>query len=86
MVTIAKRGERDLAAVPVQERKKIIEGLRQLGEESPNVDVKALAGHAGWYRLRVGNWRVLYFSDDQGVIIERIVNRRDLERSVRNLP
>ena len=75
-----------MAAVPVQERKKIIDGLRQLGEESPSVDVKALAGHAGWYRLRVGNWRVLYFSDDQGVIIERIVNRRDLERSVRNLP
>ena len=75
-----------MAAVPVQERKKIIDGLRQLGEESPNVDVKALAGHVGWYRLRVGNWRVLYFSDDQGVIIERIVNRRDLERSVRNLP
>ena len=75
-----------MAAVPVQERKKVSEGLRQLGEESPNVDVKALAGHAGWYRLRVGNWRVLYFSNDEGVIIERIVNRRDLERSVRTLP
>ena len=85
-MTISKRGERDLAAVPVQERKKIIEGMRQLGEESPNVDVKDLAGHAGWYRLQVGNWRVLCFSDVQGVAIERIVNRRDLERSVRTLP
>ncbi len=85
-MTISKRGERDLAAVPVQERKRVSEGLRQLGEESPSVDVKALVGHTGWYRLRVGNWRVLYFLDDDGVIIERIINRRDLERSVRTLP
>jgi mRNA-degrading endonuclease RelE of RelBE toxin-antitoxin system len=48
--------------------------------------VKALAGHPGWYRLRVGSWRVLYFSDPPGIVAERIVNRRDLERAVGTLP
>ena len=85
MVTISRRGERELAGVPIGERKRLIDGLRQLGEEVPNVDVKALAGHPGWHRLRIGNWRALYFSDTKGVVVERIVNRRDLELAVRTL-
>lgn len=49
------------------------------------MDVKSLAGHPGWYRLRLGDWRVLYYSDPPGIVVERIVNRRDLERAVATL-
>ena len=35
---------------------------------------------------RVGDWRVLYLSDPPSVMIDRIVNRRDLERDLATLP
>jgi len=48
--------------------------------------VKAIAGHAGWFRLRVGDWRVLYRRvSASGMLVARIVNRRDLDRAVAQL-
>ena len=69
----------------MKDRDAVVGGLRGLAREDANLDVKALTGHPGWYRLRVGNWRVLYYSDPAGIVIERIVNRRDLERAVNTL-
>jgi mRNA-degrading endonuclease RelE of RelBE toxin-antitoxin system len=64
----------------------MLEGLRALADERPGADIKALAGHRGWYRLRVGDWRVLYLSDTPGIRIDRIVNRLDLARALDTLP
>jgi hypothetical protein len=71
--------------VAASERKAIADGLRALARGDANLDVKPLAGHPGWYRLRIGSWRALYFSDVDGIVIDRIVNRRDLERAVDTL-
>ena len=86
-VTVSRREERDLRRVQTNDRKAVVDGLRALAREDANPDVKALAGHPGWaghprwYRLRDGNWRVLYYSDPHGIVVERIVDRRDLERT-----
>lgn len=85
-MTVSPRGERDLRRVPVGQRLAIVEGMHALADERPGADIKALAGHRGWYRLRVGDWRVLYLSDPPGIVIDRIVNRRDLERALATLP
>ena len=85
-VTVSPRGERDLRRVPVGQRLAIVEGMHALADECPGAEIKALAGHRGWYRLRVGDWRVLYLSDPPGIVIDRIVNRRDLERALATLP
>ena len=85
-MTLSPRGERDLRRIPEKQRLAIVEGLRALADEHPSADIKALTGHRGWYRLRVGDWRVLYLSDPAGVMIDRIVNRRDLERALATLP
>jgi len=44
--------------------------------------VKKLAGGAGEYRLRVGDWRILFTFEDDGqtVLVLRIANRRDAYR------
>jgi mRNA-degrading endonuclease RelE of RelBE toxin-antitoxin system len=85
-ITLSPRGERDLRRVPVSQRLATLEGLHALADEHPGADIKALAGHRGWYRLRVGDWWVLYLSDPPGVRIDRIVNHRDLERALATLP
>ena len=45
-------------------------------------DVRKMAGSSGLYRLRVGDWRVLFTLDDGGrtVAIARVLNRRDAYR------
>jgi mRNA-degrading endonuclease RelE of RelBE toxin-antitoxin system len=73
---------------------------QQLTADPPpdNLDIKALQGRAPWLRLRVGDWRIIYrpltreeldrlnVSDQpEGYLVARIVNRRDLERTLRTL-
>jgi mRNA-degrading endonuclease RelE of RelBE toxin-antitoxin system len=85
-ITLSPRGERDLRRVPDRQRLAILEGLHALADDHPNAEIKALAGHRGWYRLRVGAWQVLYLSNPPGVMIDRMVNRRGLERALATLP
>ena len=85
-VTLSARGGRDLNRVADRQRLAILEGLRALADEHPSADIQALAGHRGRYRLRVGDWRVLYLSGPPGVMIDRIVNLRDLEGALTSLP
>ncbi len=50
--------------------------------ESGAGDVKALKGHVGEYRLRVGDWRVLFALDaSQGqIVVQRVRHRREAYR------
>ncbi len=45
-------------------------------------DIRKMAGGSGLYRLRVGDWRILFTLDDGGrtVAISRVLNRRDAYR------
>ena len=42
-------------------------------------DVVKLAGQGGLYRLRVGDWRVIFAYEDGGLVVLalRVLNRRD---------
>ncbi len=65
-----------------------------------NLDVQGLAGHRPWLRLRVGDYRVIFRrltpaevrrldlsgATETGVLVERVISRRDLDRAVRSLP
>jgi len=59
-----------LAKLPADVRHRIQEALRQLAEDANTgkLDVKALQGRDG-FRLRVGQWRVIYQKDDSAMII-----------------
>jgi len=65
-----------------------------------NLDVRSLRGHAPWRRLRVGDYRLLFRSmtvselhgawaqgiaAERGMLVVRIVPRRDFERVVSRL-
>lgn len=87
-VTLASRAQRDLKSIDKPDRQRIVTALRELAADPPpdNLDVRPLAGSPPWRRLRVGTWRVLYRPAEPDVLlIARVVNRRDLERAVRNL-
>ena len=45
-------------------------------------DVVKLSGQGGLYRLRVGDWRVIFAYEDGGLVVLalRVLNRRDAYR------
>jgi mRNA-degrading endonuclease RelE of RelBE toxin-antitoxin system len=93
---LARRARRDLQRLEKGELRRVRRGLEQLAEESKNLDIKALAGHAPWKRLRVGDSRIIfrelsseeeksYTSGQKTLLVERIVDRADLDRVTRTL-
>ena len=62
-----------------------------------NLDIKVLTGRAPWLRLRRGEYRVLYrpltsselraltASEQAGFLVERVIERGDLERAASTL-
>ena len=62
-----------LARMPLKIKTKIVDKLHQLNEnpDNPSLDVKKLKGSSA-YRLRVGQYRVIYSRIDDQLIIEVI--------------
>lgn len=74
----------DLAGIARRDRRtvqRIVDAVNRLAEHNLG-DVRKLAGTAGEYRLRVGDWRVLFTFEDNGqtLLISRVLNRRDAYR------
>ena len=71
------RAERFIRKQPPNEQRRILAAIYKLPDEG---DIKAMRGHKGLYRLRVGDYRILY-TVDHDVLIVRIVdagNRGDI--------
>jgi mRNA interferase RelE/StbE len=99
-VRVSKRAEKDLRRIgPGQELDRIEQAIENLAREPPlpSLDIKPLVGREPWRRLRIGPYRVLYRpitreelgavgrTYQQGVLIERVVHRRDLETAAKSL-
>ncbi len=91
-IELATRAVKDLRRLDRPDRDRIRDALQQLAAGAENLDIKALTGSAPWLRLRVGDWRVLYRPltdaeepDGAGLLVARVVNRRDLLRAVGTL-
>lgn len=69
-LTYLKRAEKALLAMPRTTAHLIRDKLRQLAVDpyAPNSNVTKLQGREG-YRLRVGDWRVIYEIRDDRLII-----------------
>jgi mRNA interferase RelE/StbE len=78
-IEIKPKAEKDLRRIPVEQGKAIAERILLLSDGLRG-DVKRLTNFFPEYRLRVGDWRVLFEVDGKKVIIYRIVNRRDAYR------
>lgn len=73
----------------------IVEALPHI--DAPNADVKSLASRPPWRRLRIGSHRVVFrmlgveelaaldATSAQGVLVARVVHRRELERAIGSL-
>ena len=77
-IMLSKAANRTLAKLPANVRRTITVKLMELANDpyAPNSNVTAMVGVAG-YRLRVGDWRIVYSLDDavRVLFVERVGSR-----------
>ncbi|MBI2346912.1 MAG: type II toxin-antitoxin system RelE/ParE family toxin [Deltaproteobacteria bacterium] len=80
---IARSAEKEFAAIPTKDRDRFTMKISQLVHQPRPHGVEKLAGTHGYYRIRQGDWRVVYQIDDaQGlVVITKVGHRREVYRS-----
>lgn len=70
------RAIKDLKLIPVDQRERIIEKIELL-QNNLTGDIKRLTNFTPEYRLRIGNYRVLFEVDQQTIFIYRVKHRKD---------
>jgi mRNA interferase RelE/StbE len=81
-----ERAVGQLRAIPQPAAMTILQALTPLGDDPrrPNADVKKLAGYEDRYRLRVGDYRVIYEILDKQLVIlvVGVGHRREISRAM----
>ena len=81
-----ERAVRQLRAIPQTAALTILRALTPLGEDPrrPDADINKLTGYTDRYRLRVGDYRVIYeIADEQLIIlIVGVGHRREAYRAL----
>ena len=78
---IKSSAAKELAALPAKDRKRIARKLQRLASEPRPAGTEKLSGHEK-YRLRQGDYRMLYSVDDgeRALVIVKIGHRREVYR------
>ena len=81
-VLIERGVERDLKRLPLREFNRIVRAMKELTHDPRPSGSRKLVGSERDWRLRVGDYRVLYEIDDAGKIIRvlHVKHRRDAYR------
>ena len=75
-IEIRARAEKELSKIPKRDAMRIAEAILAL-QGGLKGDIKKLTNHEPAYRLRVGDWRVLFDILPEKIVIQTIKNRRD---------
>ncbi len=80
-IYILRRAQKELSRIPARSFGQIKESIMRLGEDPLPRGCKKLTGREGW-RIRVGDYRVIYDIDnsDRIVTVLHIGHRRDVYR------
>jgi mRNA interferase RelE/StbE len=80
-ISIRRKAQKQMARIPASDYKKVKEAIQALANNPRPPGSKKLKGRPGW-RIRQGNYRVIYeIQDDQLIIIVLdIGDRKDIYR------
>lgn len=83
MILLIERGfEKDAKKLPkeVQLKLKEIINLIQLSSNFSELNAEKLAGSKDAYRIRLGNYRIGIYKEDNTIILSRVLNRKEIYR------
>lgn len=78
-IEIRKKAEKDLSSIPKKNAQQIADAIFALGKSFKG-DIKKLTNFSPEYRLRVGDWRILFEVSENKIIIYRILHRKEAYR------
>ncbi len=80
-ITILRRAQKELGTLPGEAYSRVRDAIGSLGEDPRPSGCLRLTGRDGW-RIRIGNYRVVYEIDDSGqmVTVLHVGHRRDVYR------
>jgi mRNA interferase RelE/StbE len=79
-VVISKSAEKEISKLPVKEILKIKETILDLADNPRPYGVKKLEGFDDFYRIKKGNYRIIYTIQDDILTVEvlKVGNRKDV--------
>lgn len=83
-IDIKSSAVRELEKIPKKDRQRIDVQIQQLAENPRPHGAIKLTGHPNLYRVRSGNYRIVYVIDDEvlTILITRIADRKDSYRDL----
>ena len=83
-VLILPRAQRQIASLPLQTRRRISDAIDSLEKNPRPPGTKKLKGTEDLYRLRVGDYRIIYAIQDDEllVIVVNAGHRKDIYRGL----
>ena len=77
-----KKAVKFINSLPPKERQRIKRGIEKLIESPKSCDIKMLEGYNNVYRLRVGQYRIIFTKDNVVLFIADIGNRGDIYKKI----
>jgi mRNA interferase RelE/StbE len=83
-IVFTSSAEKELVKLPQKDGDIIFEKIEKLAINPRPVGVKKLENKIGLWRVRIGNYRVVYSISDKQLLIEiiRIAHRKDIYRNI----
>lgn len=80
-IEIKKSAQKEIKNLPQQDLKRVVEKIQQLAQNPRMLDSKKLTSHEQ-YRVRVGQYRILYEIHDDVllIVVVRVANRKEAYR------
>lgn len=75
-VELKPKAIKNLSRIPKEDGKRIVAKLKFL-EDNLRGDVKRLTSYTPEYRMRVGDWRILFEVEDDTIVVYRIRHRKE---------
>ncbi|MCL2359939.1 MAG: type II toxin-antitoxin system RelE/ParE family toxin [Candidatus Bathyarchaeota archaeon] len=73
--TYSRKAVKNIKRIHDPDKQRIKRGI----EDLPDGDVKKLKGHDNLYRLRIGDWRIIFsYADKNVILVEEVETRGDI--------
>lgn len=70
-ITYTKKAMKSIKSLDIRVKDRVREGI----EKIPFGDIKKLQGYVNLYRLRIGDYRVIYQMENENIIIDAVLPR-----------
>ncbi len=78
---ISNHAERQLTRLPLSEAKRILLKLKEAIDNFDKVDIKKLRGYKNSWRIRIGNYRVIFKIENELMIVTEIGHRKEIYKN-----